>query len=82
MHYENLPMQYTYIFSAAKIKDFTRQRLSQNIDCGYTLEPPSRVWDKRVGDRRGIERGFDQSFATAVRPVLFYIGKKGREMKR
>ena len=44
-HYENLPMQYTKIFSAVKIVNFIRKMtfflcLLQNIDCGYTLEPP------------------------------------------
>ena len=47
-HYENLPMQYTEIFLAIKIKIFSRKKLdiflifAQNIDCGYTLEPPRR----------------------------------------
>ena len=39
----------------------------------------------RAGDSRGNERGFDQSFATAVQgkyPGLLYIGKKGHEMNR
>ena len=31
-HYENLPMQYTVICLI----------FAQNIDCGYTLEPPRR----------------------------------------
>ena len=45
---ENLPMQYTEIFSTLKIEDFIRQFLifflifAQNIDCEYTLEPPRR----------------------------------------
>ena len=45
LHYENLPMQYTEIFSA----DFIRKKkedifliFAQNIDHGYTLEPPWR----------------------------------------
>ena len=45
-HYENLPMQYIYIFSPVKIEHFIRKKkdifliFAQNIDCGYTLEPP------------------------------------------
>ena len=41
-------MQYTEIFSAVKIENFIRKNVdiflifAQNIDCGYTLEPPRR----------------------------------------
>ena len=47
-HYENLSMQYTEIFSAAKIENFQRKNCNifdisaQDIDCGYTLKPPRR----------------------------------------
>ena len=47
-HYENLPMQYTEIFSAVKIENFIGTflifflKFAQNIDCGYTLEQPRR----------------------------------------
>ena len=48
-HYENLPMQYTEIFLALKIEHFQLNFFfaiflifAQNIDCGYTLEPPRR----------------------------------------
>ena len=48
-NYENLPMQYTRIFlSPVKIENFMRKisiffhLFAQNIDCGYTLEPPRR----------------------------------------
>ena len=45
-HYENMPMQYTEIFCALKIENFQLKNFdiflifAQNIDCGYTLEPP------------------------------------------
>ena len=44
-HYENLPMQYTEIFSAVKMKNFIGKNdifliFAQNIHCGYTLIPP------------------------------------------
>ena len=47
VHYENLPMQSQRIFSALKIENFTIKIVifnifAQNIDCGYTLEPPRR----------------------------------------
>ena len=47
-HYENLPMQYTEIFKVVKNEIFHQKNLdiflifAQNIDCGYTLEPPRR----------------------------------------
>ena len=43
---ENFPMQYTEIFSAVKIEKNNPKNVdifnifAQNIDCGYTLEPP------------------------------------------
>ena len=48
LHYENLPMQYTAIFIAIKKENFQQKNFdiflifAQNIDCGYTLEPPRR----------------------------------------
>ena len=47
-YYENFPMQYTQIFSAVKMENFQLKSVdiflifAQNIDCGYTLEPPRR----------------------------------------
>ena len=47
-HYENALMQYTEIFLALKIENFQLKIFdiflifAQNIDCGYTLEPPRR----------------------------------------
>ena len=46
MHYANTPMQYTAIFHGCKNVHFQMIFLmfflifAQNIDCGYTLEPP------------------------------------------
>ena len=48
VQYENLPMQYTEIFSGEKIEKFLWKIFdfflifAQNIDCGYSLEPPQR----------------------------------------
>ena len=45
-HYENTPMQYTAIFHGCKNVYFQMKFsnffliFAQNIDCGYTLEPP------------------------------------------
>ena len=52
MHYENMPMQYTEIFCALQIGNFQLKTFdiflifAQNIDCGYTLEPPHRGGSK------------------------------------
>ena len=46
IHYENTPMQYTVFFHGCKIENFHMKKCDiylifvQNIDCGYTLEPP------------------------------------------
>ena len=37
-HYRNMPMQYADIFKDIKNEIFLN--FAQNIDCGYTLEPP------------------------------------------
>ena len=43
-----MPMQYTKIFKVVKNEDFQQKFfdifliIAQNIDCGYTLEPPRR----------------------------------------
>ena len=45
-HYENTPMQCTVIFFTFKNDNFLLKNFdsflifAQNIDCGYTLEPP------------------------------------------
>ena len=45
-HYENTPMQHTAIFHGCKNDNFQLNLFyyfhifAQNIDCGYTLEPP------------------------------------------
>ena len=46
LHYENTSMQYTAIFHGLKNDNFQMKDcdifliFAQNIDCGYTLEPP------------------------------------------
>ena len=46
IHYESTPMQYTVIFHSCKKENFQMKNckknftFAQNIDCGYTLEPP------------------------------------------
>ena len=51
-HYGNLPMQKTEIFFSLKNENFQQKNVdiflifAQNIDCGYTLEPPRRGGSK------------------------------------
>ena len=46
VHYANTPIQYTEIFHGCKNVNFQMKSFNiflifaQNIDCGYTLEPP------------------------------------------
>ena len=46
LHYENTPMQYEAIFKGCQNGNFQIKNcdifliFAQNIDCGYTLEPP------------------------------------------
>ena len=45
-NYENMPRQYLAIFHGCKIDNFQMKNcdiflvFAQNIDCGYSLEPP------------------------------------------
>ena len=47
-YYENTSMYYTYFSYVVKIKNFLQKifdiflMFAQNINCGYTLEPPRR----------------------------------------
>ena len=66
-HYENLSMQCTEIFKVVKNENFQYKIydifliFAQNIDCGYTLEPPrqggsneypqSMFWSKNKKNR-------------------------------
>ena len=49
-----MPMQYTEIFKVVKNENFQWKFLdiflifAQNIDCGYTLEPPPRSKKKKI----------------------------------
>ena len=51
-YFENMPMQYTEIFQVVKYDNFQLKKIdiflifAQNIDCGYSLEPPCRGGSK------------------------------------
>ena len=79
-HYENLPMQYTEKLSSIKNKKkfigktWLILMFAQNIDCGYTLEPPRRgdsneypqstFWNKNKNNRY-----------TPANPSFFFLYK-------
>ena len=50
IHYENMPVQYTEIFKVLKNEKFQKKNFdiilifAQNIDCGYTLNIPLRMY--------------------------------------
>ena len=54
-HYENTPMQYTEILKVVKNENLHQKNfdifliIAQNIDCGYTLEPPRRAKIRKIG---------------------------------
>ena len=53
-HYENTPMQYTEISHRCKNDNFQMNNcdifiiFAQNIDCGYTLEPPHLCFGAKI----------------------------------
>ena len=60
-HYENMPIQITWKFSDKKIQYFFYIS-AQDIDCGYSLEPP----------RRGGSNEYPQSmFWTEIRKIMY-----------
>ena len=68
MHYENMPIQIYRKFHPKKTENFQIknseifQISAQNIDCGYSLEPP----------RRGGSYEYPQSmFCAEIRKILY-----------
>ena len=59
INYENLPMQTEIVFQLKNCKFHQKNFdifliFAQNIDCGYTLEPPRRVLLYKSGVQGGI----------------------------
>ena len=88
VHYENMPMQYADIFKLLKIEHFIRKKLmfflifAQNIDCGYTLEPPrlaSPWWNEENRPRRGgsgeevLTTTHNACFGSKIRKLGIYL---------
>ena len=50
IHYENMPMQYLEISLVVKIfACFSFSFFAQNMDCGYSLEPPFGAKIRNIG---------------------------------
>ena len=53
LNYINMPIQYTAIFTAVMINNFSDKKcdvfliFGQNIDCRYMVEPPRQKWGVR-----------------------------------
>ena len=67
-HYENMPIQIYRRFHLQKLKKFSDKNSdifcisAQNIDCGYSLEPP----------RRGGSNGYPQSMLfSKLRKIMY-----------
>ena len=63
-HYENMPIQIYWKFHHGKWKFLDKKTdiFAQNIDCGYSLEPP----------RRGGSNEYPQSiFWAEIRKIMF-----------
>ena len=73
-HYKNLPMHIQRFFSAVKISlenFFYFLIFAQNIDCGYTLEPPCR----------GGSNGYPQSIFWIKNKNQMTIGPENAHLK-
>ena len=66
-HYANMSVQYTAIFHSCKNDNFKMKffdiflNFAQNIDCGYTLEPPQRGGSTLEPPQRGGSNEYPQS---------------------
>ena len=85
LHYENLSMQYTEIFLALQIENFqlkifdTFLIFAQNIDCGYTLEPPRRGGSNEYPQSMFWSKNKKNRYTPAAMIPQFYYIKVGFE---
>ena len=84
MHYANTPMQYAAIFHGCKNDNFQMKFFdifhifAQNIDCGYTLEPPQRGGSNEYPQSMFWSKN-KKKYVYPSKPHIFYIkvGCKG-----
>ena len=85
-HYENMPMQNTAIFKIVKKKlkiFYFFLIFAQNIDCGYTLEPPRRGGSNKYPQSMFWSKNKKNRYTPCI-PQFFYIkvGFKGVDASR
>ena len=83
-HYENIPIQIYRKSHLQKLKNFRQKILifflifAQNIDCGYSLEPPRRGGSNEYPQSMFLSRN-KKNNAYPCKPQFYYIkvGFKG-----
>ena len=76
-HYENMPIQIYWKFYHQKKWKFSDKKLwyfpisAQNIDCGYSLEPPRRGGSNEYPQSMCLSRN-KKIMHTPVNPILLY----------
>ena len=76
-------MQYTHIFLALKIENFQLKKFdiflifAQNIDCGYTLEPPRRGGSKEYPQSMFWSKNKKNRYTPAYPVLLYKSGVQG-----
>ena len=84
IHYANMSVQYTAIFHGCKNDNFQMKFFyiflifAQNIDCGYTLEPPQRGGSNEYTQSMFWSKN-KKKYVYPSKPHFFYIkvGCKG-----
>ena len=83
-HYENTPIQIYWKFHHQKLKFFRKKTSdifhisAQNIDCGYSLEPPRRGGSNKYPQAMFLSRN-KKNNVYPCKPQFYYIkvGFKG-----
>ena len=84
LHYENMPIQIYWKINHRKIENFQTKTLNifhisaQNIDCGYSLEPPRRGGSNEYPQSMFLSRN-KKNNVYPCKPQFYYIkvGFKG-----
>ena len=88
-HYENMPIQIYWKFHHQKTQNFSDKNSvifhisSQNIDCGYSLEPPRRGGSNEYPQSMFLSRN-KKNKVYPCKPQFYYIkvGFKGSKLYR
>ena len=88
-HYENTPIQIYWKFHHQKLKVFRKKKSdifhisAQNINCGYSLEPPRRGGSNEYPQSMYLSRN-KKNNVYPCKPQFYYIkvGLRGSELYR